>query len=47
MSGPSRKFSINDHFRREAVFAAIVFGAIFVGAALVAIFGPWFFQHLG
>jgi hypothetical protein len=45
MPGPPRKFSINEHFRREAVIPAIVFGAILGVAALAAVFGPWISQH--
>lgn len=47
MREASRKFSINDHFRREGVIPAVLFGAIIIVAALVALLGPWFLQFFG
>jgi len=47
MSGPSRKFSINVHFRREAIVPAVIFAAIIVLAGAMAVIAPWLFQQLG
>jgi hypothetical protein len=47
MSEPSRKFSINSHFRREGVMQAVLIAAILIVAALMALVGPWLYQRLG
>jgi hypothetical protein len=47
MQEPTRKFSINIHFRREALIPAILFGAIVVAAAVMALVAPWILNHFG
>ena len=43
MSDAHEKFSINRHFRREAVIQAAVFLAIILVGLVFAIVGPWLF----
>jgi hypothetical protein len=45
MREPSRKFSINEHFRREGLFPAIAFGAMIAVAVLAAVVGPWIYDN--
>jgi hypothetical protein len=43
---PSRKHSINEHFRREAKLPAISLGIILFIALVMAFVGPWLFERL-
>jgi hypothetical protein len=45
MSDTPGKFSINRHFRREALILIAVFGGIIVLAGIGALLGPWLFEH--
>ena len=45
MSEPAEKSSINRHFRREGILQLAIGGAIVVAAALMALVGPWLYEH--
>ena len=46
MPNERAKFSINRHFRREAIVPSAIFGAIIVLAIVGAAVAPWLFEHL-
>ena len=46
MPNDHEKFSINRHFRREAVVPSVIFAGLIVFALVAALVAPWLFEHL-
>jgi len=46
MPNDRAKFSINRHFRREAIVPSIILGGMIVVALVAALVAPWLFEHL-